>query len=88
MRLISFHSTHSTVNLLQHDYITTTFFLLYILTKFLIFSFQTLESLGHYRHGRECWFIAKRIYVEKTDTRKEIGFGDQTPAVEGSNTGD
>jgi hypothetical protein len=54
--------------------------------EILYFSFQILESLDDDRRGREGGFIAKRIYVEKTDTREEIDFGDKTFAMEGSNT--
>jgi hypothetical protein len=40
-----------------------------------------MESLGHDRQ-RECRFISKRIFAEKTDILKEIGFGDETLAKE------
>jgi len=53
--------------------------------EILYFSFQILESLDDDRRGREGGFIAKRIYVEKTDTREEIDFCDKTFAMEGSN---
>ncbi|EFX88666.1 hypothetical protein DAPPUDRAFT_233939 [Daphnia pulex] len=43
---------------------------------------KTLESLGHDRHRRECRFISKRIFAEKTDILEEIGFGNETLAKE------